>query len=420
MKKITSSPGIYFGLLLVVLLAGSVVYLFILTDEPTALFVEITKWFDPVYFQYNLLLALFAIMIVPVITLFYVVRMKGEKIRSLEREMSKEEFRQLGHYIRERINETFKIKNYIGSIVTLTTVIFFGVSIILLLKPAPFLPYECQITGVDFGKGANFLMLGPYMFHYVTNHDHAFLARLMISLSAFMYGFAGAYTYLIGHMVRSYFTLDMVPNIFVSSSIRLMTGSILALVLSFAYGDISDYMVVHGPNDEPNTSLIPIISFFIGFFPSRGLAAITKIASAALGLKGDKYSAIPLSQLSGMSQAHEIRLNREGFDNLDNMASLCWLDMAIKTGFTYTQLQSWAGQAWLYNHMGIQDYEQFKRLTGITDVIDLKSYLSEETGGGKLDWALIFNTPETAHISQKAEIVSELADKWLKERQSRV
>ncbi|HED16793.1 MAG TPA: hypothetical protein ENI64_08290 [Gammaproteobacteria bacterium] len=405
----------------IVFLAGltyGVVLLFELSGNPAALLLDITTWFDPVYFQYNLLLALFAILIVPVIILFYVVKMRDEKIRSVERELSKEEINRLGHYIHERIYESFRFKNYIGSTITLTIVIIFGVSIFLLLKPMPFptVPPGSQITGVDFSKGANFLMLGPYMFHYVANDDHAFMARLMISLTAFMYGFAGAYTYLIGHMVRSYFTLDMVPNIFVSSSIRMITGSILALVLSFAYGDISDYMVIHGEGEEPNTSLIPIISFFIGFFPSRGLAAITKIASAALGLKGEKYSAIPLSKLSGMSQAHEIRLNREGFDNLDNMASICWLDLALKTGFSYTQLQSWAGQAWLYNHMGTQDYEQFRKFTGITDANDLKQYLVSVAD--EPDWTSIFNTPGTVHISQKARIVSQLVENWLKERKS--
>jgi len=419
MKKIHFSPGIVTGLLLVTLLGSGVVYLFVLTEDPAAMLFQLVTWFDPVYFQYNLLLALFAILIVPVITLFYVTRMKEEKIRSIERELSQDEKDRLGSYIHNRINETFKFKNYIGSIVTLTTVIIFGVTIILLFKPLPMpmVPPDLNASGVDFSKGANFLMLGPYMFHYVINDDHAFLARLMISLSAFMYGFAGAYTYLIGHMIRSYFTLDMVPNIFVSSSIRIMTGSILALVLSFAYGDTSSYMIDHDDKDMPFTSLVPIISFFIGFFPSRGLAALTKMANAALGLRGEKYNAIPLSNLSGMSQAHEIRLNREGFDNLDNMASICWLDLALKTGFSYTQLQSWAGQAWLYNHMGVDDYEQFKRLTGISDAIDLKKYLDSVSTP---DWEDIFNTPESTHIARKAMIVSKLLDKWLDERKSRI
>jgi len=419
MKKIPVSPGILAGLLLIAILGGSVAYLFILTEDPTALFAHMAKWFDPVYFQYNLLLALFAIMIVPVITLFYVTRMREEKIRSVERELSQDEKDSLGSYIHKRINETFKFKNYIGSIVTLTAVIIFGVTIILLFKPLPIqiVPSDGNISGVDFSKGANFLMLGPYMFHYVINDQHAFLARLMISLSAFMFGFAGAYTYLIGHMIRSYFTLDMVPNIFVSSSIRIITGSILALVLSFAYGDTSSYMVEHSDKDISFTSMVPLISFFIGFFPSRGLAALTKMANATLGLKGEKYNSIPLSKLSGMSQAHEIRLNREGFDNLDNMASICWLDLALKTGFSYTQLKSWAGQSWLYNHMGVNDYELFKKLTGISDAIDLKKYLDSVATP---DWDEIFNTPESTHIAAKAVIVCQLLDKWLDERQSRV
>lgn len=422
MKKIMSYIYKVFGLCLIGGLAYGVWLMFGMTGDPQALFTQPAKWFDPTFFQYNVLLALFAVLVVPVITIFYVVRMKDEKIRAIKTELSDEQYDQNKEYIHYNIDKSFRISNYIGSIVTLTTVVIFGVSIFLLFKPLPVMlsPDAIETYGVDFKKGANFLMMGPFMYKYVTHDETAFIARLMISLTAFMYGFAGAYTYLIGHMVRSYFTLDLVPNIFVSSAIRMMTGSILALVLSFAFADVSTYMEGLSKTYSDSTSLIPVFSFFIGFFPSRGLMLLTKIANKGLGLKGEKYNAIPLSCLSGMSQNHEIRLNREGFDNLDNMANACWLELALRTGFSYSQLRSWAGQAWLYHHMGVEDYKIFKQLTGISDADDLENYLKSVQAGQAPDWSAIFNTSETAHIVNKASIVSQLLPEWLRGRNPRV
>ncbi len=420
MKKIMSYLSVAFGVALVSGLVYGVIEMFYLTGQPGAMFLQPATWFDPTYFQYNLLLALFAILIVPVITIFYVVRMKEEKIRSVKTELTEDEYSKNRDYIHKTIDKSFRIRNYIGSIITLTSVVIFGVSIFLLFKPVPLVAPEAGVvlSGVDFNKGANFLMLGPYMYQYITG-DTAYVTRLMISLTAFMYGFAGAYTYLIGHMVRSYYTLDLVPNIFVSSAIRMMTGSILALVLSFAFADTSSYMLdLSGKAEETGTSLIPIFSFFIGFFPGRGLMLLTKIANKGLGLgmKSEEYKSIPLNNLSGMSQSHEMRLNREGFDNLDNMANACWLDLALRTGFSYSQLRSWAGQAWLYNHFGIEDYEKFKSLSGISDAHDLEQYLAAVADSKAPDWQTIFNKPATAHLVNKAEVVSQLLPGWLNSR----
>ena len=46
---------------------------------------QLEQWFDPLFFEYNVVLLLIAQLLVPAVTLMYVRRMKGEKERRLRR-----------------------------------------------------------------------------------------------------------------------------------------------------------------------------------------------------------------------------------------------------------------------------------------------------------------------------------------------
>ncbi len=77
-----------------------------------------------------------------------------------------------------------------------------------------------------------------------------------------------------------------------------------------------------------------------------------------------------------MSYSHELRLRLrcEGFDNVENLSHANLCDLAVRTGFSYCQLEHWKGQAWLYSHLR-EDYDQFVRLTGITSRRELVACL---------------------------------------------
>ncbi len=88
----------------------------------------------------------------------------------------------------------------------------------------------------------------------------------------------------------------------------------------------------------------------------------------------DSYRALPLSMLAGMSYAHELRLEREGFDNVENLSNADAVDLAIRTCFSYIQLQQWIDQAWLAAHLR-EDYPDFVRRTGIATSEELRCFL---------------------------------------------
>ena len=87
------------------------------------------------------------------------------------------------------------------------------------------------------------------------------------------------------------------------------------------------------------------------------------------------YRALPLSMLAGMSYSHELRLEREGFDNIENLSSADAVDLAVRTCFSYGQLKQWIDQAWLATHLR-EDYPEFVRRTGIGSSDELQRFLS--------------------------------------------
>ena len=320
---------------------------------------DLRRWFDPLFLGYNVALLLIAQLLVPAVTLMYVRRMKGEKERRLRRELPDALWRANEAEILARLDGHFRLGNYFGSVALVSIVISMGAGIILLLKPVVQAVPGGQVAGLDYTLGANFLLMGPLVAEPPTSA--VFGQRVLSSLTAFQFGFLGGFVYFIGQLVRSYFTLDLTPHTYVESSVRMASAGLLALVVSFAL-PVDSLCRGDGPCAY---QALPLIAFALGYFPNRAILFIEKTAAQLLAYQITHYAATPLSELSGMSLAHEVMLNREGFDNAENLSQADTIDLAIRTGFSYRQLRQWIGQAWLRLHFG-QDYDAFVRATGVT------------------------------------------------------
>lgn len=400
---------------LFVLAVGALIAaMFMNTDDPIAFFSS-ARWFDPAFFQYNFLMLLTSVFLTPIITIVYTQRMQSEKSRRIRRNLSEEEWETHKDYIEERLANASSFRNYAGSLAIVTVVILFGASIMLIMKPVPFSAPSSDLSqGVDFARGANFLMSGPYMFDYVSN-DPVYIERVMESLAAFQFGFLGAYIYFLTHLVRSYFTLDLTPDIFVSSSVRMIMGSVLSLVLAFAVVEIGEdgAFVQLAGLEVFSIGWLPFLSFMIGFFPDRALMWMSKRLSSAFGLMEREYKNLDLRFMSGMAHGHELRLRREGYDNVENLAHANCLDLAVRTGFGYRQLESWIGEAKLRFHFR-EDFDQFRKKTGIVDMSDLARFVAQSKSSGQPlgveGWEKILGDPSKTSdgLSIKASIACEL------------
>ncbi len=373
-------------------------------------FRAVAHWFDPVFFQYNLVMALLIVLVVPSLALSYIQTMANRKERRLYRDVPPERRNE----VRRRMGRRASFSAYRGSVWLTTTVVLLGVSILLLFKPVP----SAQGMGLNFALGSNMLTMGPFV-ELFEKDPQAYYSHLVRNMIAFQFGFLGAYVYFVGSVVRAYFTLDLTSHTFVDGAIRMIVASILALVLSFAFDfftftaedkssavvsgshesktsagpspgsesmaatenhreshDSSDRTEAEGATIPASLSLLPVVAFFFGFYPERASLAIERIAVKTMRniVPADSYRALPLSMLAGMSYTHELRLEREGFDNLENLSTADAVDLAIRTCFSYTQLQQWIDQAWLAAHLR-EDYPDFVRKTGISTSEELRCFL---------------------------------------------
>ena len=380
---------------------------------------QIVCWLDPVFTVYNLALLLLIVMVVPAITYFYVTTMRDRKQQRLLQQIPNNKVNI--DKIEKILDETFQIDHYAGSMTLLSIVILLGGMIILMLKPIAISEFNTNNSfGVDYSKGGNFLMLGSYMHYFVEGNVKDYMRVLVGTLTAFQFGFLGAYVYFITHLVRSYFTLDLSPNVYISCTVRIMMGTILSLIISFFLisgfvGEgtpktsqkdsqivkevVQDNSAEHDGSSQVNKNpseagqvmsnyyyYLPIVSFFIGFFPLRGLLLIERTVGSVLHLMPVKYQSTKLTNLLGMSYQHEIRLKREGFDNVENLVNADIIDLAIRSGFYYHQLEQWQSQAKLTTHLG-DDYARFRQATSINSVDELQknsNLFSLETNNGEL------------------------------------
>lgn len=358
----------------------------------------VAHFFDPAYFQYNLIMVVLAILILPVLVFSYTRRMLNRKQLRLTLEIrdnfqDEDAYRKQLSLISDRFKTRASFCSYGGSLMLAITVVFLGASIILLMKPTPL---ESGV-GIHFNLGSNILTMGPFIELFEKDYQ-GYYTRLIYSLTAFQFGFLGAYIYFIGSLARAYFTLDLTPHTFVDGSIRMIVASVLALVLSFGFGtgrqvaqatpataksavesaaSAASDVTGNSINDASAglaAGLLPIISFFFGFYPKQALSYLGRTATRKLGIN-DKYRELPLSMLSRISYAHETRLEREGFDNIENLSHADAIDLAIRTGFGYKQLAQWIDEAWLAAHLR-EDYPEFVRRTCITSRDELRLFFS--------------------------------------------
>ncbi len=370
----------------------------LIQSRPAAL-LDAAHWFDPIFFQYNIGLFLFAVLIVPAITYFYVTTMKCEKLMRLKNEFPEDQWVRDRTVITQYIDRQLSVPNYLGSMTTLMLLIATGASIMLFLKPVSSADLG---PGVDYSMGANILLLGPYVELFRT-HDQEFFRRIVISLTAFQFGFLGAYVYFIGRLVRSYFTLDLTPHTFVASTVRIITGSLLALVLSFFF--------VHTAEDNVMRGALPAVSFFFGYFPERGLVLLTDKVSRLLDLSGEEYKETPLAQLPGMNFDHRVRLGREGYDNVENLANANPAGLALVTGFGYPQLRAWVGQAWLKSHLR-GDYDDFVEKTGIMSADGLLLFRAAWAEENRQGDPAEFLSPGNDALVRKIQVAASLLSEW--------
>jgi hypothetical protein len=348
--------------------SGTAVFLFVaitvglmLTAGMHRLF-TVPFWFDTLFFQYNIFLLLLAIAIEPFLAWSYLAIMKDEKERRLYQDLGPTLWEQNERKIHDYIEQQFGARNYLPSVLAMMTVVALGGIVLLIMKPARF------GEGVDFLKGANLLVLGPFVEEIESGTHYHYVIH---SLTGISFGFLGAYLYSLTQLTRAYFTVDLTPNSFIAATVRIISASVMTLVVSFGFILAPDSGAMH----EKALVMLPIIGFAFGYFPDWALRAIKQMALKVVGEKveGEQYGSTSLRLISGMSDFHAARMEREGCDNVENLATCDPLELAIRTGFSYRQVRMWIGEACLRTALTV-DFEPFVATTGVRTHAELLAF----------------------------------------------
>jgi hypothetical protein len=338
-----------------------------------------TKWFDPLLIVYDALLLLFGVLFVPLIATSYLVCMKDEKELRLRRELGPlwpaNEQR-----VKAYVAAQFRVRDYFVPVAAMMIIVAFGGAIVLLLHPV-----WGASGGLDFKRGASLLLVGPRIEGFLSDETFHVISH---SLTAFAFGFLGAYIYSITQLVRGYFTTDLNAGAFVASSTRIAMACALAVILAFSLSalviepgaktsTLATFLGTFRPSHETATALLPLITFFFGYFPNTALRAVERITSRTLTwiVKDESWGATSLNKISGMNINHAFRMEREGFDNAENLACADPIELAMRTGFPYAQVQSWIDEARLLIHLGDDDFRAFTAGTGIRTYDQLLAFV---------------------------------------------
>jgi hypothetical protein len=156
------------------------------------------------------------------------------------------------------------------------------------------------------------------------------------------WGWLGAYIYAFGLIFRRYMAYDLTPNVYVFAASRFVQAWIIGSIVAVASGT---FFHSAGMGAEANMATIFVLVFFIGFFPEQGMDWITAFSKRRMGQRSGVVKETRLADIEGLSIWHQGRLQQEGIDNVQNLATVDIPSLLINTPFTIGQIIDWVDQA---------------------------------------------------------------------------
>ena len=208
----------------------------------------------------------------------------------------------------------------------------------------------------------------------------------------------GAYVYSVERTVRHYLAYDLNPSVYISAAKRFIIAFVIGAVLSVGFVVLSDVdLGAAGANGaqakllstDTRLVLVYIVAFVSGIFPERGMRWIVATAARAMGSNGKQPEdeQRSLSEIEGISYWHRGRLEDEGVENIQNLATAHLLTLIVRTPYDVGQLVDWVDQAILATYATKKQCEKLRRL-GVLRASDVLRTARETpqllTGRGRL------------------------------------
>jgi hypothetical protein len=165
---------------------------------------------------------------------------------------------------------------------------------------------------------------------------------------AVTFGFLGSLIYTLRDIVYRFYTEDLQPRTFVNYIIRFIFAVVVCIVV--AYFLMNDWWV----------NAAPLIFFFIGYFPDRGMQYIEETAMKWLNFKKEERLDLPLGLLQGTNDYLIYRFKEIGIHDIQNLAYVDLNELRTNIGYGAGLLCDFVAQALLF----IQLKDHFAALQG--------------------------------------------------------
>ena len=163
--------------------------------------------------------------------------------------------------------------------------------------------------------------------------------------SALIFGFLGAYFFVLNTVLHRYVRADLKPKAYSSITVRMLVVFILSWVLGPAFG-----------TSVPGLMLM----FMVGVFPESGLTLIRESIRNQTGfgkivklIGSPTKERYPLTELKELDVYDRARLLDEGVTNIEGLAHHDLIDLMLETRIPVPRLVDWIDQAILYLHLDV-------------------------------------------------------------------
>lgn len=174
-----------------------------------------------------------------------------------------------------------------------------------------------------------------------------YTAKFLTAAELPMTAFLGVVVFNYGHMLRRLYVWDVTTQVFWTALYRtwLVLGVASVILASKA-------LAVPAGSTVDSVNPWHIEFFAIGFMVDDVLRWMLERARKRFQVERMKVDELPLSLIQGINFWHEFRLEEEGVENVQNLATCDIIDLAFATRYNLRTLVDWVDQAILVHRMG--------------------------------------------------------------------
>jgi len=223
---------------------------------------------------------------------------------------------------------------------------------------------------------AAFTLCDSYLYlHFVTGTNvWIYPTRFVLASLPVLYAFVGVYLFNLGTLIRRLYLGDLNEQVFWGATNRLLLSLGLALV-------IMNTGIAITKADIARTE--PVLYFSIGFLANVILDWALEKTLQLLDIRQPKQDDLPLQMVRGIDIWKEYRLEEEGIENVQNLATANVLELAVKTHYSLRTLIDWIDQSIMLSRLTTDQVKALASQAMAISAIELAAAAPENNNGDK-------------------------------------